>query len=247
MSSFKVVSSKLAAEIDQELMGPVVGFTLQQLMELAGLSVAQAVSTEFPVTKIYKDKSVLIIAGPGNNGGDGLVCARHLKLFGYNPVVYYPKRSNRTEFYGQLVNQLKFFEIPVLSEKDNWLEYLNPEKTLCIVDAIFGFSFKPPIREPFNSILNKLANVDDKIVIVSVDIPSGWDVDQGPITGGNINPSVLVSMTVPKPCSAYIDGTKTSHYVGGRFIPTVFAKKYGFEPFNYEGVSQILKLRNSSN
>lgn len=44
MSALKVVSSKLAAEIDQELMGPQVGFTLQQLMELAGFSVAQAVS-----------------------------------------------------------------------------------------------------------------------------------------------------------------------------------------------------------
>ena len=44
--SFKVVASKVAAAIDQELMGPV-GFTLQQLMELAGLSVAQAVLHQY--------------------------------------------------------------------------------------------------------------------------------------------------------------------------------------------------------
>ncbi|CAD6642527.1 BJ4_G0013110.mRNA.1.CDS.1 [Saccharomyces cerevisiae] len=130
MSTLKVVSSKLAAEIDKELMGPQIGFTLQQLMELAGFSVAQAVCRQFPLrgkTETEKGKHVFVIAGPGNNGGDGLVCARHLKLFGYNPVVFYPKRSERTEFYKQLVHQLNFFKVPVLSQDEgNWLEYLKP-------------------------------------------------------------------------------------------------------------------------
>lgn len=48
-------------------------------MELAGLSVATAISKEYPLNKGF-DK-VLICCGPGNNGGDGLVAARHLKLF----------------------------------------------------------------------------------------------------------------------------------------------------------------------
>lgn len=64
-------------------MGPQIGFTLQQLMELAGFSVAQAVCRQFPLkgkTEAEKGKHVFVIAGPGNNGGDGLVCARHLKL-----------------------------------------------------------------------------------------------------------------------------------------------------------------------
>ncbi|EDO15009.1 hypothetical protein Kpol_400p3 [Vanderwaltozyma polyspora DSM 70294] len=239
---FKAVTSKLAAEIDQELMGPKVGFTLQQLMELAGFSVAQAVTREFPLQNNNEDKHVLIVAGPGNNGGDGLVCARHLKLFGYNPVVFYPKRSKRTEFYGQLVNQLDFFGVPILSEEQDWTVYLNKSKTVCIVDAIFGFSFKPPMREPFSSILDQLSEVDKDIPIVSVDVPSGWDVDNGPITSPHINPTVLVSLTVPKPCSNHIDKSKTAHYVGGRFIPKEFANKYGFEPFNYVSTDQILKL-----
>lgn len=244
MSLFKVVSSKLAAEIDQELMGPQVGFTLQQLMELAGFSVAQAVSREFPLGKANVDKHVFVIAGPGNNGGDGLVCARHLKLFGYNPIVYYPKRSERNEFYKQLVKQLGFFKVPVLSQEGNstdWLEYLEPEKTLCIVDAIFGFSFKPPLREPFKGILEQLHELENKVPIVSVDIPSGWDVDEGPTTEKSITPSVLVSLTVPKPCSNFLK-IGTPHYVGGRFIPREFANKYGFDPFNYQSTEQILKL-----
>lgn len=244
MSLFKVVSSKLAAEIDQELMGPQVGFTLQQLMELAGFSVAQAVSREFPLDKASIDKHVFVIAGPGNNGGDGLVCARHLKLFGYNPIVYYPKRSERNEFYKQLVSQLNFFKVPILSQEGDstdWLEYLKPESTLCIVDAIFGFSFKPPMREPFKGILTQLHELENQVPIVSVDVPSGWDVDEGPITEDAINPAVLVSLTVPKPCSNFLQ-RNTAHYVGGRFIPREFANKYGFEPFDYELTDQVLKL-----
>ena len=66
-------------------MGAEYGYTLAQLMELAGLSVAQAshdfISTE--LKKSPKDCRILTICGPGNNGGDGVVAARHLKMFGY--------------------------------------------------------------------------------------------------------------------------------------------------------------------
>ena len=68
-----------AAKIDEELMGPL-GFSVDQLMELAGLSVACSVHAEYPPSS---HKRVLVIAGPGNNGGDGLVAARHLYHFGY--------------------------------------------------------------------------------------------------------------------------------------------------------------------
>ena len=69
--------------MDEELMGPL-GFSVDQLMELAGLSVAQAVRTEFLPSS---HRRVLIIAGPGNNGGDGLVAGRHLHHFGYTVQV----------------------------------------------------------------------------------------------------------------------------------------------------------------
>ena len=60
-------------------MGPL-GFSVDQLMELAGLSVACSVYAEYPPSS---HERVLVIAGPGNNGGDGLVAARHLYHFGY--------------------------------------------------------------------------------------------------------------------------------------------------------------------
>lgn len=72
--------------IDEELMGPL-GFSVDQLMELAGLSVACSITSEYPAAT---HKRVLVIAGPGNNGGDGLVAARHLFHFGYSVQVCLP-------------------------------------------------------------------------------------------------------------------------------------------------------------
>jgi NAD(P)H-hydrate epimerase len=63
-----------------------IAYTLDQLMELAGLAVAQATAAVFPLVKEGVEApapSVLVLAGPGNNGGDGLVAARHLALWGY--------------------------------------------------------------------------------------------------------------------------------------------------------------------
>ena len=85
LSSFSVACSgqEDAAKIDEELMGPL-GFSVDQLMELAGLSVACSVFAEYPPST---HRRILVIAGPGNNGGDGLVAARHLYHFGYNVEV----------------------------------------------------------------------------------------------------------------------------------------------------------------
>lgn len=68
-------------------------YSLDQLMELAGLAVAQAVHKLFPPAPSGTHHKVLVACGPGNNGGDGLVAARHLLHFGYRPTIYYPKPS----------------------------------------------------------------------------------------------------------------------------------------------------------
>lgn len=75
----KYLGQEEAQNIDLELFNDYA-FSVDQLMELAGYSVAVALAKSYPLESLSKP-DVLIISGPGNNGGDGLVAARHLKLF----------------------------------------------------------------------------------------------------------------------------------------------------------------------
>lgn len=76
----KFLNQTEAQNIDQELFNEYA-FSVDQLMELAGLSVAVALAKTYPLDSGNFKNKVLVASGPGNNGGDGLVAARHLKLF----------------------------------------------------------------------------------------------------------------------------------------------------------------------
>ncbi|KAK9370690.1 YjeF N-terminal domain-containing protein [Lipomyces kononenkoae] len=230
-SSRLYLSAKSAAALDAELMSSG-GFSLDQLMELAGLSCAQAVYKSHPPES---KRNVLIIAGPGNNGGDGLVAARHLKLFGYDPVVYYPKRPNK-DIYNRLFTQLSNLKVSFTDDVNKAIT-----ETDQILDAIFGFSFQPPIRDPFVQVIRLLESTEKPVI--SVDIPSSWNVDSGPPKSGELGaafmPDVLVSLTAPKPAAKFFKGR---HFLGGRFVSKEIAKKWGFSLPDYPGVDQIVEL-----
>uniref|UniRef100_A0A7S0LIF6 NAD(P)H-hydrate epimerase n=1 Tax=Coccolithus braarudii TaxID=221442 RepID=A0A7S0LIF6_9EUKA len=222
----KLLSQQEAVEIDEALM-KAPGFSIDQLMELAGLSVAAAVAQHYPMPC-----RVLCVCGPGNNGGDGLVAARHLWQFGYSPTVVYPKRPQKTLFVN-LAAQMDMMGIPLLQE----LPTLTGEYDV-ILDAVFGFSFSGAVRAPFDTILPAISA--SGLPIVSVDIPSGWDVERGPTDAtGALQPDVLVSLTMPKACSSHFAG---AHYLGGRFVPRVLAQQFGFEQPTFPGTAQVVRI-----
>lgn len=196
-------------------------------MELAGLSCAHAIAKEF---SIKENNKALIICGSGNNGGDGLVLARHLSLMKFIPSIYYPKRTDKLLF-NNLVNQCTMMGIEFLTECPK-----NADNYRLIADALFGFSFKPPVRESFSDIMELL--YETKTPICSIDIPSGWDVEKGP-TEKSINPFMIISLTAPKLCARDFKGT---HYLGGRFVPQALAEKYQLNLPEYEGTELCIKL-----
>lgn len=240
----KTLSAKAAAQLDTELMS-TGAFSIDQLMELAGLAVAKAIYQQYPPKRdAPRDARVLVLVGPGNNGGDGLVCARHLKLWRYyEPVVFYPKRPNN-DLYKRLTTQLDDLGVSQIETLDEVQALVRGNSVQVIVDALFGFSFKPPIRAPFGELIKFLADNAPSIApIVSVDIPSGWDVDEGP-TDVDINASMLVSLTAPKPCAQSFQKPGKVHYLGGRFISDAVAEKYGIASLTklYQGDELVVKL-----
>jgi len=129
-------------------------------MELAGQSCADCA---FGLIEESIDKKITIICGPGNNGGDGLVAARHLKSYGCkNVVLYLVRKVNES-----LVNQfnmatysgceMKFFGENLANPEDFSKSFQSFDEDLdssdIILDALFGYSFKGPSRQPYTAII----------------------------------------------------------------------------------------------
>lgn len=180
-------------------------------------------------------KNILIACGPGNNGGDGLVAARHLFHYKYTPTVYYPKQTS-AEIYGRLVTQCRDLGITFTNDFHGALARADH-----VVDAVFGFSFSGEVREPFPSVIKALA--ETKLGVTSVDAPSSWDIEEGPPKDGPgkwFMPDALISLTAPKPLSRHFKGR---HFVGGRFVSPGIAEKYGLQIPEYEGIDQVVELK----
>ncbi|TVY48545.1 NAD(P)H-hydrate epimerase [Lachnellula occidentalis] len=217
--AMKTLSAKNAAALDKDLMS-IGAFSIDQLMELAGLSVSQAVA-----------------CGPGNNGGDGLVAARHLWHYGYKPTIYYPKQS-KNDLYQRLTIQLKNLSVPFTEDFPKAIK-----ETDHIIDAIFGFSFSGEVREPFPAVITALQ--ETHLLVTSVDAPSSWNIEDGPPPSGpgtSLMPGALVSLTAPKPLVKFFKGR---HFVGGRFVSPDIAQKYDLDLPEYEGIDQIVEVGSS--
>mmetsp|Transcript_19041 Transcript_19041/g.60912 ORF Transcript_19041/g.60912 Transcript_19041/m.60912 type:complete len:253 (-) Transcript_19041:223-981(-) len=230
-----LLGQRAAQELDVELMSSP-GFSIDQLMELAGLSVACAIAAVWPPAA-----RLLLVCGPGNNGGDGLVASRHLYHFGYKPTVLYPKPpkdDGAGTLYKNLLAQLDDLNITVLTDAPDTFDSKDYD---VVVDAVFGFSFDPTrgFREPFDKVMNCL--VDTDVPVAAVDIPSGWHVEKGDITGTGYMPEMLISLTAPKQCATHFTGPH--HFLGGRFVPPHIANKYNITGLpGYPGVEQCVRL-----
>ncbi|KAG2462243.1 NNRE epimerase, partial [Polypterus senegalus] len=193
----KFLSQEEAQKIDEELFTEY-RFSVDQLMELAGLSCATAIAK------------------------------------GFEPTIVYPKRPSKPLFEN-LTTQCEKMDIRFLSEFPAEPEVIDEAYNL-VVDAIFGFSFKGAVREPFNSIIGTLKKVT--IPIASVDIPSGWDVEVGSPDG--IQPDMLISLTAPKKSALQFQGRY--HFLGGRFVPTALESKYKLNLPEYPGTDCVIQI-----
>ena len=177
MSSGEITAAEMAA-LDENC--KAFGLSTLQLMENAGSAVAKEIARRF------KARSVLVLAGKGNNGGDGFVAARHLLSLGFRVrvVLVGRERDIRTEEARRNYEILKECGCPCEEISDASVLRRRCEELLAdadiVVDAIFGTGFKGVPREPEATaieILNEARRL--KRIVVAVDIPSGLDADTG--------------------------------------------------------------------
>ncbi len=168
--------------------GHQMGFLRKFMMENAGAAATKRLVEKFGDVK---SKNVLVFAGLGNNGGDGLVIARHLAGYGSNVTVFLLGKPDniRSEECSWNWNLLeKMGSIKLLTGGN--LEYLNNLEFDIIIDGILGTGISGEIREPHASAITYINK--SNAFKLAVDVPSGVDPD----TGNKNSPYVTADMTV---------------------------------------------------
>ena len=156
--------------------GHQMGFLRKFMMENAGAGATKRLVEKFGDVK---SKNVLVFAGLGNNGGDGLVIARHLAGYGSSVTVFLlgePDniRSEECSWNWNLLEKME--SIKLLT--DGNLEHLNNlDKFDIIVDGILGTGISGEIREPHASAITFISK--SNAFKVAVDVPSGLNPDTG--------------------------------------------------------------------
>jgi hydroxyethylthiazole kinase-like uncharacterized protein yjeF len=199
------------------------GVGLDELMERAGEAVARFCMTHYEVAG-----RVTILCGKGNNGGDGLVAARHLAVSGREVrVLLTGQESDLKGPAGRALERLRAEAAAVGletlgSEAANGQVEQVVRWAELIVDALVGTGFKPPLRGVAATLRDAVAGL--RVPVVAVDVPSGWDSDsmkQG--SEGAFRADAVVTFTAPK--TAHVFGHLTAGALdGGTFGPVVVAK-----------------------
>ncbi|KAF7485434.1 Hypothetical predicted protein [Marmota monax] len=130
-----------------------------------------------------KQRTVLVVCGPEQNGAVGLVCARHLRVFEYEPTIFYPTRSLDL-LHQDLTTQCEKMDIPFLSYLPTEVQLINDAYGL-VVDAVLGPGVEPSeVGGPCTRALATLKLLS--IPLVSLDIPSGMLSKVGTVGPGGL-------------------------------------------------------------
>ena len=175
--------------------GHQMGFSRKFMMENAGAAAAKRIEEKYSsVWSIDPNyKKILVFAGLGNNGGDGLVIARHLAGYGVNVTVFLlgePDniRSEECSWNWSLLEKMK--SVKLLTGGN--LEDLNNLEFGVIVDGILGTGIAGEIREPHASAI-KFINGNEWREVVAVDVPSGLNPDTGEVNKICVNAVMTVT------------------------------------------------------
>ncbi len=177
-----------------------LGVDRRLLMENAGAAVARVVARE---ASNLASAKVLVVAGPGNNGGDAFVAARHLAgraarisviLLARPDQIRTPEAAANWEAVCRMRRSVDYYVADTLEDLHR-LQQLFREADI-IIDGIFGTGVRGEIREPHKSAINLINSSAARVF--SIDVPSGMDPDTGKYTT-TVRPSVTITLHGAKP------------------------------------------------
>ncbi len=169
------------AEIDEKV-PEKYGITVSRLMENAGYQIAEFIRKE------VDPECIAVYAGKGNNGGDALVAARRLVLWGYDVEVV---------LLTEELDGIRKEELEILKELDVDISLEEPRRNFSTaVDGLIGYSLKGDPRPPLDKMINEVNNGYE--TVISIDVPSGVESDTGEKLDPHVNPDYTVTLAMPK-------------------------------------------------
>lgn len=222
------VTLKQMREVDR-LMIEEYGILLIQMMENAGRSLATLVST---IAQGVSGKSVLVLAGTGNNGGGGLVAARHLSNMGAQVGVIFSAGAHE-------LREMPAHQASILTKMGVETLEWNPSDDArlaaafrvptVIVDALLGYSLSGAPRGSAARLIEE-ANTSGK-PIVALDVASGISATEGLVYEPSIRATATLTLALPKTALATDEARARSGdlYLADISVPPALYRRLGLE------------------
>ncbi len=228
VSSVPVVDAATMAEVDR-LATEDFGITLHQMMELAGSHLAEVVREELGGD--LRDRTIVVAAGPGNNGGGGLVAARHLMNRGGRVRVVLARPVLRMTEAGrhQIATLIAMGADCCVAPYDLTGQELEEAVTRAdlIVDAILGYNGRGALHSGVERLVGPI--VRSRRPVVSLDMPTGVDPDTGCAFGIAVSASATLTLALPKPGLMTVEGRERTGrlYLADIGLPTALYARLG--------------------
>lgn len=182
-----------------------MGVPEERLMEHAGTAVAAAVKALAEDTGRWGTGPVVILCGPGNNGGDGFVAARRLALAGAQVVVAViapdarPRNPTSARNWDRIARDEGIAKIHAPVARDVAVFGQGMEKASVIVDALLGTGVRGSLRDPVRAAVELIERMRAKgIPVVAVDTPTAVDLSSGEPSDPAVRADLTVTFHRPK-------------------------------------------------
>ena len=190
------------------------GILLEQKMELAGfnlMSLARQV-----LGGSLQNKRVVVLTGKGNNGGGGLVAARHMSDWGAKVVILVSQRTGLNDTVNAKLRTLQALSMKILFFDPKLNIHSVLETSDLVIDALIGYNLKGNPRYPISEIIMR-ANVS-QIPILALDLPSGLDATTGNVYDPCIKAENTLTLALPK---IGLQFEKARKYVGTLYLADI--------------------------